>query len=337
MCELNYLITITPLGHLYGSSGGFLSPENLVGRSREKFPPDAATLAGLILNATYDPQLKQSPIARELYVIGGFWAKQDNKNSKESFFLPIPWTKIIADEDWNEWQLDTQGNWQKQQDNEVEPEYQWVNIDSWDNPASTLYSDLLNGKPRVSKNPWKFVPMLHPKMQKQARNVVESDGLFLEQAVQLDEDVCLVYLSSHAVPGGWYRFGGENHMVDLQCQALPDYRKELFNEPIQNSFALITPGVWGSNRFSRRYPDPAQTDFPEPTHVLTDKPIPLRSRGHGTLQRGRYGVPAGSVYVLPKALDQPWLHWSTDWFPSSGYSLKQVGAGAALPLTINGI
>ncbi|MGB2924602.1 MAG: CRISPR-associated protein [Limnothrix sp.] len=331
MCELNYLITITSLGHLYGSSGGFLSPENLVGRSREKFPPDAATLAGLITNVTYDHQQAKSPIAKELHVIGGFWAKQDNPTS---FFVPMPWTKIIADEDWNEWQLDEKGNWQKQQENEVEPEYQWINIDSWEDSADILYS---NRTSEVAKNPWKFLPMLHPKMKKQERNVVESDGLFLEQAVQLDEEVCLVYLSSHEIPDGWYRFGGENHMVDLQCQALPDYRKKLFNESIQHSFALITPGIWGSNRFSRRYPDPAQTDFPEPTHVLTDKPIPLRSRGRGLLQRGRYGVPAGSVYVLPKNLEQPWRHWSKDWFPTSGYSLKQVGYSVALPLTIKHI
>lgn len=46
-----YLITIHPLGLMYGSSGGFLSPENLVGRSREKFPPDAATLSGLFFSA----------------------------------------------------------------------------------------------------------------------------------------------------------------------------------------------------------------------------------------------------------------------------------------------
>ncbi|TVR08330.1 MAG: CRISPR-associated protein, partial [Phormidium sp. GEM2.Bin31] len=42
-----YLITIRPLGILYASAGGFLSPENLVGRAQAKFPPDAYTLSGL--------------------------------------------------------------------------------------------------------------------------------------------------------------------------------------------------------------------------------------------------------------------------------------------------
>jgi CRISPR-associated protein Cmr3 len=43
-----HLLQITPLGLLYGSAGGFLSPENLVGRSGNKFPPSSATVSGLI-------------------------------------------------------------------------------------------------------------------------------------------------------------------------------------------------------------------------------------------------------------------------------------------------
>ena len=45
-----YLISINPLGFMYGSAGAFLSPENLVGRSGAKFPPEAATLSGLIFS-----------------------------------------------------------------------------------------------------------------------------------------------------------------------------------------------------------------------------------------------------------------------------------------------
>ena len=43
----DHLLQITPLGLLYGSAGGFLSPENLVGRSGNKFPPSSATVSGL--------------------------------------------------------------------------------------------------------------------------------------------------------------------------------------------------------------------------------------------------------------------------------------------------
>ncbi|NJR66897.1 MAG: CRISPR-associated protein Cmr3, partial [Leptolyngbyaceae cyanobacterium CRU_2_3] len=49
-----YLIAIEPLGLLYGSAGKFLSPENLVGRSGNSFPPSAATLSGLFAAAQID-------------------------------------------------------------------------------------------------------------------------------------------------------------------------------------------------------------------------------------------------------------------------------------------
>ena len=39
MSQFQYLIKISPLGFMYGSAGGFLSPENLVGRAGAKFPP----------------------------------------------------------------------------------------------------------------------------------------------------------------------------------------------------------------------------------------------------------------------------------------------------------
>ena len=48
-----YLIRVHPLGMLYGSAGAFLSPENLVGRSGAKFPPEASTLAGLFFSENF--------------------------------------------------------------------------------------------------------------------------------------------------------------------------------------------------------------------------------------------------------------------------------------------
>jgi CRISPR-associated protein Cmr3 len=44
-----HLLQITPLGLLYGSAGGFLSPENLVGRSGNKFPPNSGHWFSLII------------------------------------------------------------------------------------------------------------------------------------------------------------------------------------------------------------------------------------------------------------------------------------------------
>ena len=49
--SFKFLVTVAPLGFMYGSAGAFLSPENLVGRSGSKFPPDPAAIAGLFFNA----------------------------------------------------------------------------------------------------------------------------------------------------------------------------------------------------------------------------------------------------------------------------------------------
>jgi CRISPR-associated protein Cmr3 len=70
---------------------------------------------------------------------------------------------------------------------------------------------------------------------------------------------------------------------------------------------------------------------------LLQRPDPFRYRlgGEGKtkrLSRGRYAVPAGSVYVLNEALDKPWQDWDESWFPTEGYSFKRWGCGLALPI-----
>lgn len=83
-----YLITISPLGFMYGSSGGFLSPENLVGRSGAKFPPEAATLSGLFFSTNkVKSYISPKELSDNLFVAGPFWAKSDDP---EYFYLPIP-------------------------------------------------------------------------------------------------------------------------------------------------------------------------------------------------------------------------------------------------------
>ncbi|MFM6005504.1 MAG: CRISPR-associated protein, partial [Sphaerospermopsis kisseleviana] len=105
-------------------------------------------------------------------------------------------------------------------------------------------------------------------------------GLFLEHSVHLDSEYCLVYLSTKALPDGWYKFGGENHVVEINSFKLPDDSPilELLRQPIEDKFALITPGVWGSNRISHRQPQPEDHSFPETVQMLTDKPVPYRFR-----------------------------------------------------------
>nr|MBA3922704.1 CRISPR-associated protein [Nostocaceae cyanobacterium] len=98
-----YIIYITPLGMMYGSAGAFLSPENLVGRSGAKFPPEAATLSGLIFSINkinqeklpkHEQQKLQQELSDNLYVAGPFWTTNDN--DKQNFYVPIPWSKIIS-------------------------------------------------------------------------------------------------------------------------------------------------------------------------------------------------------------------------------------------------
>ncbi|NEQ39946.1 MAG: CRISPR-associated protein [Okeania sp. SIO3I5] len=353
-----YIITVQPLGLMYGSSGGFLSAENLVGCSRAKFPPDAATLSGLILSyERYINPNKDSSISKCqnencssskcqnedfsnlkcLHVAGPFWAKENNKTS---FYVPIPWTKIIGEKGTDEWII-KDDKWYRHEEegkSEIEPKYHWLKINYWNKYAKDIVgSNKKNKKGSMAESPWKSVSILHPRMKYEERNAREKDGLFLEYAVQMPDDVCLVYLSTHSLEPGWYKFGGENHVVEINSIELSenDLIIQLLKKPIQNSFALITPAVWGSNRLS--YRTPQHSDFPPIKLMLTDKAIPYRYRTQGRLGRGRYAVPGGSVYVLEESLNKSWWEWPEEWFPQEGISLKKVGSGLCLPLDIDDI
>jgi CRISPR-associated protein Cmr3 len=334
MSELfKYLIQVNPLGLLYGSSGAFLSPENLVGRSGAKFPPDPATLSGLFFSVNkikkmFDPK----ELSKELFIAGPFWA--DVRNI-DNIYVPIPWTKVIGESNYNEWKLRNGENyqWEKPENKpgeKIEPYYTWLPITEWNKEARVISS---NKSAKVP--PWKFTPILHPQMKSDERSVVEKDGLFLENAVEMSPENCLVYLSSYPLEEGWYKFGGENHLVEIKSKRIkPDDKlyKLLYKEKIENTFALITPGVWGSTHLSYRYPQ--HPTFPKVPKMLTDKPIPYRYSAGGRLGRGRYAVPPGTVYVLEEPLNQSWSEWPEDWFPQEGFSLKKLGCGLSLPLTI---
>jgi CRISPR-associated protein Cmr3 len=323
-----YLIIIRPLGFLYGSAGAFLSPENLVGRSGEKFPPSAATVSGLFFSANWGKEDIKKELKENLYIAGPFWAKS---GYEQDFYVPIPWHKIIAkDNKIDEWVLNAQGNWQRkikyqEHEDKLEPAFTWQTITSWNNQ-----------KPTTANHPWDYVSILHPQMKPEERHTLPNDGLFLENAVQMPEDSCLIYLSTHELPDGWYRFGGENHIVEIESQTIKKQRTlEILKEPIKHGFALITPGVWGSTRFSYRYPQ--NPVFQEANlKLLTDKAIPYRYITGGKLGRGHYAVPPGSVYVLDKPLNMSWWEWDKKWFPNKG-GLKKFGCGLSLPVEIAGL
>lgn len=328
-----YLITISPLGLMYGSAGAFLSPQNLVGRSGAKFPPDATTVAGLFFSANHASNGKiaaHEDLTKTLHVAGPFWAKRDQP---EVFYVPVPRHRIIDKDNEDEWCVEN-GQWQrdpKKQD--LEAYYTWQSIDAWDRDARKIRTNK-----EVAKVPWEWVSFLHPQMKSEERHVLDQDGLFLENAVQMDEDACLVYLSTKALPDGWYRFGGEGHMVEVGSQRLPSDStiNQLLDKPIDRACALITPGVWGSNNLSYRYPK--HPEFPKDgMKMLTDKAVPYRYRlgnrqtQRGSLSRGRYAVPVGTVYVFKQPLNKRWWDFPTDWFPDKGL-LKRMGSGLCLPI-----
>lgn len=346
--EFQYLITIEPLGLLYGSSGRFLSPDNLVGRSGTQFPPSAAAASGLFAAA-----LGNSAV-QNLQLAGPFWAIAD---TPQNFCVPAPFSYLTqldappengrlqtgnikhrlvwhpkpssdSDDDYDRWLYwgntdeDKQEKWRSPAGKFTAGT--WIPIDEWEHPQ-TVYA-----------SPWKFLPHLHPRLKDDERHVADSESgqgtLFLENSVQLHTETCLVYLSNLALENGWYRFGGEGHMVDVTCHPLNNGTKKRLHQDLGQSFATITPAVWGSNRFSTRYPESWQ-----PQTLLTERPSPFRYRLGGApdqpkrLSRGRYAVPAGTVYIMPTGLPA-WHTWPDELFPQEGPRMNRWGSGLSLPL-----
>lgn len=371
-----YLIVIEPLGFLYGSAGRFLSPENLVGRSGTSFPPSAAALSGLFAAVEGKTKMHQD----DFYLAGPFWA---NSETPENIYVPTPfhclvknkqvqscmvWQDGVKGEDgkWCSWSEANQ-DWEKPPNDKFE-KGTWIAIADWQKLNNPERFKELTVK--TTQDVWKFLPHLHPYLKEDERRVDserERGSLFLENGVQMNSDTCLVYLSSTEIQGGWYRFGGEGHMVDLQCISITrdSPLDSLLNTPLGRCFALITPAVWGSNRLSYREPQLLRKGEPnrhspevidndlqqaqwEVEALLTERPVPFRYRlgdrkdeqgnsiHHSNqpklLSRGRYAVPAGSVYVLKQSLNKSWQDWDSNWFPKEGVSLKRWGCGLALPL-----
>ncbi|HBK63220.1 MAG TPA: CRISPR-associated protein Cmr3, partial [Cyanobacteria bacterium UBA11166] len=249
---------VEPLGFLYGSAGRFLSPENLVGLSGSSFPPSAATVSG-IFAAHYGNDAIQN-----LYLAGPFWGKTEEvKSEKQNFFVPTPLTYLVKNGElrhrlsWDK----TKAGWFDEKGKAPTDKFDkgtWIAIANWQKPT------------KVEKSPWKPSPHLHPKLEQYERRVLrqendndeEKEGsLFLENAVQLGmkknnklQDICLVYLSTHKLESGWYRFGGEGHLVDITSVEINQENAQLLRQNIEKQFALITPAVWGSNRLSYRHP-----------------------------------------------------------------------------------
>lgn len=342
----SHLICLEPLGLLYGSSGRFLSADNLVGQAGEHFPPDSPAVAGLIA-----AQLPRAEV-RNLHSAGPFWVRADE------LYMPAPLNLLQhKGEDKNAHHA-IQERLAYRQGGESEPAG-WLPQSGSQIPAKARRGGWLplstwsrQGQPdvQVHASPWKAVPHLHPRLRSDERVSAQENALFLELAIAIDEGVSLAYLSSHPIPDGRYRFGGEGHLVELRCRPIPEALLQLLSQRLTGSFALVTPGLWGGSRLSVREPlEPAaRKGLPPqlPWHhngiapgILTDRPRAWRHRlgggvdGNERLSRGRWAVPAGSCYHLPPGLElPPWPDWPESWFPKEGFSFKQLGTALALPI-----
>lgn len=365
--KFEYAIAIKPLGLLYGSSGGFLSPENLVGRSGTKFPPDATTISG-VYAAHYG---NKSPKLESLQLAGNFWSYW---GQEQRFYVPTPFNCLVEEDEIVEILKLQEGKW-RLPNGEPKPSkkyisHSWLALSQWhqlENIQDNYPVDEQGNKIKVKSDPWKALPHLHPRLEDEQRTVKQDvntnqGSLFLENAIQLENDVCLIYLANIPLPNGWYRFGGEGHMVEIESHPLNTELLNLLDEPVGDSFALISPGVWGTNRLSYRVPVTHQKQDDnsykaEPVWTvkdsISDRPNPFRYRlgkkkkidkseeenpsvkDHlpKLLSRGRYAVPPGSVYVLEEKLPS-WYQWNQSWFPKEGYSLKRWGCSLALPLVV---
>ncbi|MCP9883599.1 hypothetical protein KBY97_00465 [Synechococcus sp. ATX 2A4] len=371
----SYLISLKPLGLLYASSGRFLSAENLTGKAGEHFPPDSPAFAGLL--AAHLPKgdvwhlHTAGPFWHQLtdHLLGGGQASLDI-----DLMVPAPLTLLQrrrshADQQrevverliWHEESERT--GWITASGNDPPDKPLrggWIPISLWD--RITRFDSVSESGPlTIWDDPWKAVPHLHPRLRNDERVSAQQDALFLEYAVALDPAVALAYLSSHKIDDGVYRFGGEGHLVEISTHSVPKPLQVLLGHDHLECFSLITPGVWGTSRLSKREPEdqrPAQQRFGEPAFpfhsknqgpgILTERPRSWRHHlGHGTpstvhpekragvrrLSRGRWAMVAGSCYHLPSGHSlKPWAQWSEDWFPREGFSFKRLGTGLALPL-----
>lgn len=337
-----HLILLEPLGLLYGSRGRVLSPEALTGRAAEHFPPDSPAFAGLMANCIDRTSL------RDLYTAGPFWC-----SSSGNLMLPAPLTLLQEGEGDQrcskrrlQWRaLDETGTvsgWYPADGKDPPrkpPSGGWVSLTDW--PRLHRNEAIV-----VSGDPWITQPHLHPRLQDDSRVSVGDNALFLEYGIALKPGVQLAYLSSHSVPEGIYRFGGEGHLVTLSNRPLPRGLIDLLLQPLAGPFALVTAGVWGGSKLSLR--EPIDTSVPSSRHpwhrhgqppgILTGKPRPWRHRlgagssGRRRLSRGRWAMPSGSCYHVPHDDLPPWIEWPEAWFPREGFSFKQLGTALALPL-----
>ncbi|MFN9485510.1 MAG: hypothetical protein ACK6BM_02560 [Cyanobacteriota bacterium] len=356
--RFKHLALIEPLGLLYGSSGRLLSPEALTGHACEQFPPDSPAAAGLLAS-----QLGRADLEM-LFTAGPFWLSASGD-------LMVPAPMVLIQERGGPtggfsrhrltWQDDgSQGGrpgwWHQAKAEHVgkRPSGGWIRLRDWPHPANPEAAGAVIA---IHDDPWKAVPHLHPKLRDDERVSAGTGALFLEYGIAVQPGVRLAYLCSHRIPDGVVRFGGEGHLAQLSFARIPPLLEGLLHQPLEGSFSLLTPGLWGGPKISIR--EPIDTTIPrghfpwrregQSPGILTDRPRPWRYRlGAGSrdpsssagerparrrLSRGRWAVPAGSCYRVAGEPLKPWAEWPEEWFPKEGFSFKHLGTALSLPIT----
>jgi len=360
-----YLLLLEPLGLLYGSSGRLLSPDALTGRAAEQFPPDSPVMAGLMASILADEGRHGE--VWDLHTAGPFWISSENQ-------LMVPAPLLLIQEEAGatgrqsthhlSWQPAGEGRpasgWIPNQSIALSHKATsggWIPLDRWPHQPKARSSHI---PIPIHDDPWRPVPHLHPRLKLDERVSAGDDALFLEYGIALQPGVRLAYLSSHFVSGGLVRFGGEGHLVQLECRPITSIAPrllELLACQLAAPFALITPALWGGPKLSIR--EPLDTSVPRgnfpwrrngvPPAILTERPRPWRHRlglgradslhpevakaGRRRLSRGRWALPAGSCYHIndDKPID-PWSEWEESWFPKEGFSFKHFGMALSLPI-----
>jgi len=141
-----------------------------------------------------------------LQVAGPFWAESE---APENFCVPLPLNCLVKPEGE---QVFAKLGWDAEEKDwlpSVEGKFasgRWLKMNDWRKlaalPAGKLKSD---DSPRVYAAPWRFAPHLHPRLAEDQRRVdpdPDRGSLFLENAVQMPPETCLVYLSSLDLPNG---------------------------------------------------------------------------------------------------------------------------------------
>ncbi|MCT7952253.1 CRISPR-associated protein Cmr3 [Ancylothrix sp. C2] len=300
------------------------------------FPPNNHTLAGAVrglLNAKVDLELT-----------GPFLVY------KETLYLPrplgfvgsIPLVPLLWEEDsnlrqamWNRQQpcpLVKPPNRQKDKEEEEKKDksflqYLPINVARKYLECGKIEEDEWEANNSDEIKPWKVESRPHNAIQEGTRQVKDSDGYFVENAIRMMSGWSLgIGINQDIETPTVLQLGGEGHRAILQrCEPLKE-QWEAIKKVSDDNFQkggkclayLVTPGVFerkhdGGQAICRAWPWEWDLAYPENPNarkgnlvsVATDKPVPIscriRDKDNNSVPAPQvFAAPPGSVYYLEK-------------------------------------